>query len=192
MYLVKRGITDADQIANIWHLSRGLPLYLGLLTTNPHGDIDPTKDVVVNFLGWMREQEHITRQLAPDAALFTRPFNQDDLEVFSYVPESDRTPLYQWLTKQPFVRSRAQDGRYLYHDVARDLFSRHGYQRSQKHYDEIRRALATYYQGLLEKIQAERGKKEYNSSEWLKLLLAVLSPFLFFPHISTHTQTIKH
>jgi len=192
MYLVKRGITDADQIANIWHLSRGLPLYLGLLTTNPHGDIDPTKDVVVNFLRWIPEQEHIKRQLALDAALFTRPFNQDDLEVFSYVPESDRTPLYQWLTKQPFVRSRAQDGRYLYHDVARDLFSRHGYQRSQKHYDEIRRALATYYQGLLEKIQAERGKKVYNSSEWLELLLAVVSQLLLLPDQASHIKAIEH
>ena len=159
MYLAKRGITDADQMANIWHLSRGLPLYLGLLTSNPHGNIDPTKDVVVNFLRWIPEREHIKRQLALDAALFSRPFNQDDLEVFSYLPESDRAPLFLWLTEQPFVRSRAQDGRYLYHDVARDLFSRHLYQRSQKHYEETRRALAIYYQGLLEKIQEERGKK---------------------------------
>jgi hypothetical protein len=27
-YLIKKGITDTDQIANIWQLSRGLPLYL--------------------------------------------------------------------------------------------------------------------------------------------------------------------
>ncbi len=192
MYLVKRGITDADQIANIWHLSRGLPLYLGLLTSNPHGNIDPTKDVIVNFLRWIPEQEHIRRQLALDAALFSRPFNQDDLEVFNYVPASDRTPLYQWLTKQPFVRSRAQDGRYLYHDVARDLFVRHEYQRSQKHYEEIRRVLATYYQGLLEKIQVERGKKVYHSSEWLDLLLAAVSQLLLLPDQASHVKAIEY
>ena len=192
MYLVKRGITDADQMANIWHLSRGLPLYLGLLTSNPHGDIDPTKNVVVNFLRWIPEREHIKRQLALDAALFSRTFNQDDLEVFGYVPESDRTPLYLWLTEQPFVRSRAQDGRYLYHDVARDLFSRHLYQRSQKHYEETRRALATYYHGLLEKIQVERGKKVYHSSEWLELLLAVVSQLLLLPDQVSHIKAIEH
>src|SRR5947209_8695195 len=133
MYLVKKGITDVERIASIWQLSRGLPLYLGLLTSNPQGGIDPTKDVVVNFLRWIPGQEHIKRQLALDAALLSRSFNQDDLEVFSYIPESDRVPLYQWLTGQPFVRSRAQDGRHLYHDVARVLFSRHLYQRCQKH-----------------------------------------------------------
>jgi tetratricopeptide (TPR) repeat protein len=192
IYLVKREITNADQIANIWHLSRGLPLYLGFLTSNPHGDIDPTKDVVVNFLRWIPEQESIKRQLALDAALLSRPFNQDDLDAFFYVPESDRASLYQWLTEQPFVRSQSQNGRYLYHDVARDLFSRHLYQRSQKHYDEIRRALATYYQELLEKIQAERGKEVYRSEEWLELLLAIVSQLLLLPDPTSHIKAIEH
>jgi tetratricopeptide (TPR) repeat protein len=192
MYLVKRGITDADQLANIWHLSRGLPLYLGLLTSNPHGDIDPTKDVVVNFLRWIPEREHIKRQLALDAALFSRPFNQDDLEVFSYVPEPDRVSLYEWLTEQPFVRSMAQDGRYLYHDVARDLFSHHLYQRSQKDYYEIRRALVTHYRELLEKIQLERGQEVYGSEEWLELLLAIVFQLLLLPDQASHIKAIEY
>lgn len=191
MYLVKRGITDADQIANIWYLSRGLPFYLGLLTSNPHGDIDPTKGVVVNFLRWIPQKEQIKRDLALDAALLSRPFNQDDLEVFSYVSESDRAPLYQWLIEQPFVRGRSQDGRYVYHDVARELFSRHLYQRSQKHYYEIRRALATYYQGLLEKIQAERGEEVYRSEEWLELTIALAHQLFLLPDKESHTQAIE-
>ena len=192
VYLVKREITDADQMANIWHLSRGLPLYLGLLTSNPRGIIDPTKGVVINFLRWIPEQEHMKRQLALDAALFSKPFNQDDLEVFSYVPESDRTPLYEWLTEQPFVQSRAQDGRYLYHDVAQSLFSRHLYQRSQKRYYEIRRALATYYQELLENIQEENGREVYHSEEWLELLLAVVFQLLLLPDQANHIKAIEH
>jgi tetratricopeptide (TPR) repeat protein len=191
-YLVKRGIIDEGQMVIIWHLSQGLPLYLGLLTSNPNGDIDPTKDVVVNFLRWIPEKERIKRQLALDAALLSRPFNQDDLEIFSYVPESDRASLYQWLTEQPFVRSRPQDGRYLYHDVARGLFSRHLYQRSPKEADAIRRALATYYQKLLEKIQAERGKEAYNSEEWLELLLAAVSQLLLLPDQASHVRAIEH
>lgn len=38
-YLIMKGISEEDQIANIWHLSRGLPLYLGLLTANPRGTL---------------------------------------------------------------------------------------------------------------------------------------------------------
>jgi tetratricopeptide (TPR) repeat protein len=192
LYLVKRGITDVDRIATIWQLSRGLPLYLGLLTSNPRGDIDPTKDVVVNFLRWIPGQEHIKRQLALDAALLSKPFNQDDLEVFSYVPESDRFPLYQWLTGQPFVRSTSEAGRYLYHDVARDLFSRHLYQRSPKYYYEIRRALALYYQERFENIQVERGEEAYSSEEWLELLLAAVSQLMWLPDQASHIKAIEH
>ncbi|HWS83504.1 MAG TPA: ATP-binding protein, partial [Ktedonobacteraceae bacterium] len=191
MYLVKRGITDANQIANIWHLSRGLPLYLGLLTSNPHGDIDPTKDVVINFLRWIPEREQIKRELALDAALLSRPFNQDDLEAFTYVPEADRLLFYQWLTEQPFVRSRSQDGRYLYHDVARDLFIRHRYQNSPKRYGEIRRALVTYYQELLEKIQTTQGKEVYRSEEWLELLQAVVTQLLLVQDQASHIKAIE-
>ena len=191
-YLIKKGITDEERIATIWHLSRGLPLYLSLLTSNPHRDIDPTKDVVVNFLRWIPEKEQIKRQLALDAALFSRHFNQDDLEVFFYVPEADRPMLYQWLTEQPFVRGRSQDGRYLYHDVAQYLFSRHLYQRSPKHYYEIRRALATYYQKLLEKIQSERGNEGYYSGGELELLLAVVHQLLLLPDQANHSKAIEH
>ena len=74
-YLAMRGITGSDRIATIWQLSGGLPLYLGLLTSNPLGQVDPTKDVVVNFLRWIPEQEKVKRQIALDAALLSRPFN---------------------------------------------------------------------------------------------------------------------
>ena len=92
-YLAKRGITHSDRIVTIWQLSGGLPLYLGLLTSNPRGKVDPTKDVVVNFLRWIPEQEQVKRQFALDAALLSRPFNLDDLEAFSYLPEEKRSDL---------------------------------------------------------------------------------------------------
>src|SRR5262249_425947 len=76
-YLGERGILDPERVDTIWKLSLGLPLYLGFLTANPQGKIDPTKDVVDNFLRWIPEKDQVKRQLALDAALFTRPFNQD-------------------------------------------------------------------------------------------------------------------
>jgi len=108
-YLVTRGITDPARITTIWLLSRGLPLYLGLLTSNLQGTVDPTKDVVVNFLRWIPEQEQLKRRLALDASLLSRPFNQDDLEAFSYLPEEERSAFYHWLTELPFIRSSPQD-----------------------------------------------------------------------------------
>jgi hypothetical protein len=123
LYLAERGITDPGSVSTTWQLSRGLPLYLGLLTSNLYGNVDPTANVVTNFLRWIPEQEQIKRQLALDAALFSRSFNQDDLEAFTYLSENKRPELYRWLIGQPFVRP--QDGRYSYHDLARELFSRH-------------------------------------------------------------------
>src|SRR5437764_4466632 len=97
IYLTKRNITDPDHISTIWQLSQGLPLYLSLLTSNQQGKVDPMKDVVDNFLRWIPGHEHVKRQLALDAALFSRPFNQDDLEAFSYLSEHERPILYRWL-----------------------------------------------------------------------------------------------
>jgi hypothetical protein len=75
-YLTERGIIDPERIETIWQLSHGLPLYLGFLTSNPQGKVDPTANVVANFLRWIPEQEQVKRRLALDAALFSRPFNQ--------------------------------------------------------------------------------------------------------------------
>ena len=152
IYLIKRGITDSQRTVTFWQLSGGLPLYLSLLASNPLGGLDPTKDVVVNFLRWIPEQEASKRQLALDAALLSRPFNKDDLEVFSYVPENERSNLYQWLIELPFVRASPLDGRHSYHDLVQALFCRHLYQRSRKEYYSTRRALAEHYQKQLEKI----------------------------------------
>jgi hypothetical protein len=156
-YLAERGITDPDHVQTIWQLSRGLPLYLGLITSNPRGGFDPTKDVVVNFLRWLPEHDQMKRRLVLDAALFSRPFTQDDLEAFKYVAEDERSALYDWLIGLPFVRYL--EGRYRYHEVVQELFSRHLYQRSKKEYYATRRALADYYRQALDELEQE-GDKE--------------------------------
>jgi tetratricopeptide (TPR) repeat protein len=188
-YLAQRDITDSDYIDTIWQLSHGLPLYLGLLTSNPMGKVDPTKDVVDNFLRRIPEHDQIKRQLALDAALFSRPFNQDDLEAFAYVPENERSILYRWLIGQTFVRS--QDGRYSYHDLVKELFSRHLYHQSRKGYYATRRALAHRYRRLLEEIQREEGKEIYHSTEWFRLILAFVYQLLCLPDEASHIKAIE-
>ncbi len=200
-YLAKRGITDSDRIATIWQLSGGLPLYLGLLTSNPHGKVDPTKDVVVNFLRWIPEQEQVKRQLALDAALLSRPFNQDDFEAFPYLSENDRSALYQWLIELPFVHTSPSDGRHSYHDVVQALFSRHLHQHSRNGYYAMRRALAEYYRGQLEKIQVQghkmishsfgQGRTIYRSAEWLELSLAIAYQLFLQPDVGSHQRAVE-
>lgn len=189
LYLEERGITQPDHIAAIWQLSQGLPLYLGLLTFNPFGKVDPTTNVVANFLRWIPEQEHLKRQVALDAALFSRSFNQDDLAAFPFLPEPELPSLYRWLIGQPFVRP--QDGRYSYHDLARELFSRHLYQHSRKGYYATRKALADHYRRLLIEIHEEHGKEIFRSPEWLELMIALAYQLLLLPDEGSHIKAIE-
>lgn len=179
---------------------RGLPLYLGLLTSNPLGKLDPTKDVVVNFLRWIPEQEQVKRQLALDAALLSRPFNRDDLDAFSYIPEEKKSDLYQWLIDLPFVRTSPQDGRHNYHDLVQILFSRHLYQRSRNEYYATRRALIDYYKGQLEKIHVEgqkaiyglgQGRSMYRSIEWLEIAMAMVYQLFVLPDPESHQNAVE-
>jgi tetratricopeptide (TPR) repeat protein len=168
-----------------------LPLYLSLLTSNPHAEVDPNSDVVANFLRWIPEQEQVKRRLALDAALFSRPFNQDDLEAFAYLSENDRPSLFRWLTELPFVQSSLQDGRYNYHELIQELSARHLYRRSQKEYSTSREALSDYYRKMLEKKQKDGGKEVYHSAEWLELSIALAQQLFLLPDESSHIETIE-
>jgi tetratricopeptide (TPR) repeat protein len=191
IYLEKRGITDVEQMQQIRQLSRGLPLYLSMLTTNPDGHIDPTAGVVENFLLWIPKQEAQKRQLALNAALFSLPFTKDDIAAFAYA-EPERTDLYNWLIGQSFVQYSTQDGRHIYHDIARDLFRRHLYQRSQEDYYAARKALAYYYKKKLEALQAEGNKSIYKSRSWQELVLALIQQVFLLPDEENHLLGIEY
>jgi tetratricopeptide (TPR) repeat protein len=191
-YLAERGISRKEHIDPIWHLSHGLPLYLGLLIANSHGALDPTKDVVDNFLQHIPPSEPIKRRLALDAALFSKPFNLDDLAAFPYLSEQDRSTLYEWLIRQPFVRATSLQGRYLYHDVAQDLFQRYLFQSSPNTYYATRRTLATYYQRQLDHLQTVLEKNQYGpSEERLEVMLALAWQRFFLPDEESHLQALS-
>ena len=199
-YLKEKGITEPKRVAEVWQTSRGLPLSLNLLTTSLRGEIDPTKDVVGNYLRWIPQEEPVKRQLSIDGAFFSRPFNRDDLEAFellpedfAYLPENKReqTSLYNWLIGQDFVVSISQDGRYSYQNTARELFSYHLYQVSQREYFATRKALINYYQQLLEIMQSERGKGVYDSAEWLELAQALAYQLFMLSDEASHVSAIE-
>jgi tetratricopeptide (TPR) repeat protein len=190
-YLAERGITAKERIDTIWHLSQGLPLYLGLLTSNAQGTLDPTKDVVDNFLQRIPFQEQTKRQLALDAALFSRPFNLDDLEALPSLSDQDRPALCDWLLRQPFVRASSFQGRYICHDLIRELFQRYLYQHSPKVYYMVRKALAAHYQCLLERMPTLQEKPFADSyDERVEVGLALASQLLFLPEEESHFQSL--
>ncbi len=190
-YLHIWGITDPAQVETIWQLSRGLPLYLALLTFNPQGTLDPTASVVANFLRWIPEQEQVKRRLALDASLFTKSINQDDLEVCAYIPEAEREAHFQWLISLPFVRTDAA-GRYIYHDLAQELFSRHLYQRSPKEYYATRSNLLAYYKQAFEKEEQGREKSAYGSAVWKELIFAIIQQLFFLQEKESHVAAIQY
>lgn len=190
-YLEQRGITDPARIYRIWQLSRGLPLYLSLLTSDAHHEVDPTADVVANFLRWIPEHESTKRRLVLDAALFSRPFNQDELSALSYIAEHERAPLYHWLVRQPFVRRSLLDGRYSYHELAEDLFSRHLFQESPNACYATRRALADYYRSCLKDMSLPRGEEIDHTTEWLNVTVALAQQLLLLPDSASHVAAIE-
>ncbi|GAC1353891.1 MAG: hypothetical protein NVS4B11_23340 [Ktedonobacteraceae bacterium] len=189
-YLARRSITDLAKIDKIWRLSHGLPLYLSLLTANPHNVVDPTADVVNNFLRWIPEHEEMKRRLVLDAALFSRPFSQDELAAFAYMPEQQRPALFRWLIKQPFVRRSPQDGHYSYHEVAEELFSRHLLQSAPNTCYATRQALAAYYQEHLISVQDD--KKTLYLAEWFSLSIALAQQLFLLPDSVNHIKAVEH
>jgi len=191
IYLAERGITDAARITLFWQLSRGLPLYLGMLTSNPQGKIDPTTNVVANFLRWIPERDQVKRRLALDASLFSMPFNQDDLTAFSYI-QSEKASLFQWLIGQPFVQVSSQEGRYIYHDLARELFSRHLYHRSPEECHATRKVLADYYNRRIERIEMEGKEEVYASIQGQEVILALAQQLFLLPNEESHVKGIAY
>jgi tetratricopeptide (TPR) repeat protein len=166
-------------------------LYLSLLTTNPRGKVDPTADVVANFLRWIPAHDDIKRRLVLDAALFSKPFNQDDLTAFEYLKD-DRSSLYQWLISQPFVLTNPDDGLHVYHDLTQNLFARYLFQRSRQEYFEARRTLAQHYQRQIEKISLTSDPLVTNIDELLKLVLASIQQLFYLPNEAGYTMAIEH
>ena len=191
MYLQRRGITDPEKIRNVSELSKGLPLYLSLLTSNPEGRIDPNAEVVENFLCWIPKNEFSKRQLALNASLFSQPFTKDDLSAFSY-SEPERTNLYHWIITQPFIQNNPQDGRYTYHDLAKDLFRRYLYQSSREDYYAACKALTHHYLQQLVELQSKGNNDVYTTRAWEELVFALIQQAFLLPDDENYLIGIEY
>lgn len=193
-FLSTKNVIDPILINRIWQLSQGLPLYLSLLTSNLIGEIDPTEDVIENFLRWIPEHEKVKRKLALDISLLSLPFNLDDLDAFTYLPldEDTKKEIYRWLIGLSFVRSNFQDGRYSYHNLAQELFSRYLYKKSPKAYYATRKMLVDYYKQMLRKLEIGDTKKRYLILERTELLQSIAHQLLLLSDENYHIEAMSY
>ena len=186
LYLAEAHITDETRADQIWKLSQGLPLYLHMLTFSRDVEIDPTENVVENFLRWIPADEPHKRRLLLESALFSHPFNRDDLKAFSYISDDERETLYRWLRQQPFVSGK--DGRNRYHDVAKSLFLRYLFQRSPNDCRAARNAIAGYYQTDLTDLESAEIGRASETEAWFELALALISQLFLLPDDEKHVR----
>ena len=189
-YLEKKAIFDTTYISAAYQLSRGLPLYLSLLTYSLKNEVDPTVSVVDNFLRWIPESEIEKRQLALNAALFTKPFNRDDLESLIYHFSDDKkATLYDWLIRLSFIHGH--QGQHRYHDTVREIFCRYLYQNNKKEYDTNRRAIADSYLKIIDLAHNEEDTDIYDTPEGIELAFAVIQQLFLVADEAYHIKAIE-
>ncbi len=196
-YLAKRGHPDANTVDTILQVSGGLPIALQLLANRPDVPFSETMATVVDTLYLQGLTDGDPKKLLSlSSALFSRPFNRDDIDAFSALPakfaflpaeNNACNELYGWLTGQDFLQPLPQ-GRYTVKDYVQSLFNqRLLFNYGPDRYFAIRQALASYYEQLLKRIQEQKGQDGYRSTEWSEAVSALVEQLFLLPD-QTGTQ----
>ncbi|HEU5379561.1 MAG TPA: tetratricopeptide repeat protein [Ktedonobacteraceae bacterium] len=175
-YLAEKGITEDDLVAQVWGDSQGIPIKVDILATQLKLDSQAPGTI-----------EH---KLVLHAALFSRPFIEDDLAAFRFIPSASQPTLFQWLTSLPFAH-KTLSGRYNYHKLAREQFGTHFYNSYPEEYMNARRELAAYYRRLLDdKFPETSDQTFYTSPGWLELKLALAYQWFLAPEKTNHVRAL--
>ena len=196
-YLAKRGHPDANNVETILQVSGGLPVALQLLANRPDVPFSETMATVVDTLYLQGLTDGDPKKLLSlSSALFSRPFNRDDIDAFSALPakfaflpaeNNACNELYGWLTGQDFLQPLPQ-GRYTVKDYVQSLFNqRLLFNYGPDRYFAIRQALASYYEQLLKRIQGQKGQGAFRSPEWAEVVSALVEQ-LFLLQDQSGTQ----
>lgn len=196
-YLAKRGHPAANTIDTILQVSGGLPIALQLIANRPDVPFSETMATVVDTLYLQGLTDGDPKKLLSlSSALFSRPFNRDDVDAFSALPakfaflpaeNNACNELYGWLTGQDFLQPLPQ-GRYTVKDYVQSLFNqRLLFNYGPDRYFAIRQALASYYEQLLKRIEEQKGQDAYRSTEWSEAVSALVEQLFLLPD-QTGTQ----
>jgi tetratricopeptide (TPR) repeat protein len=150
-YLSRKGITNAEVINIIQHLSGQLPLLVAtLVSASPNAPEEvgnPSDTAVDRFLKWVRDPAQ--RHMAIAAAL-PRQFNQDTIQCLA--PDStEAEALFNWLRTRPFVKEQPDGWRY--HAVVRQQLLRHQRLTSPQSWHTTHSQLGNHFSALADALQ---------------------------------------
>ncbi|WP_326796481.1 tetratricopeptide repeat protein [Streptomyces sp. NBC_01808] len=147
--IAARGITDAQVVDEILHLSGRLPVLTSMLAETPPvrpGGGDPSGTAVERFLKWVADP---VQKAAAQAAALPPSLDED---VFRVAVAPAAAGLYGWLRALPFVSDEA--GRVQYHGVVRSAMLRVQRAQSPQRWREQHRALAAAHAGWCAELEA--------------------------------------
>ncbi|WP_165423224.1 tetratricopeptide repeat protein [Ktedonosporobacter rubrisoli] len=191
-YLARYGITEAEQIAMLWRISRGLPLALKIFAACPPEKLKKVSGPETEALTYVLPE--FMRGVAGDhdlgwkVALFSRPFAHTDLHALRSLSAQDHVSYYRWLLSLPFIECRTIDGKHRYCDPVQRVLRQSLLERSFQAVVVTSRELAQHYQREIELLEAS-GKK--GSAAWLEAVLAHIYQLLCMPDAVGYCSAIE-
>ena len=188
-YLENIGVTNKDQVRQIWRATQGYPYYLNLLKKQKEDDgkitLSGGQSGMVNLLlDGLNETEERVVKLAAHCRWFDRPLMRNLLQKFEVSDLlnnheiGNKIDWFKWLTERDFTIS---DQRYRIDDVARSVIRETQHQEDKQEFCRIHNWIADYFEQLAdEEVSPDRFPLEkYENSEWEKLMIEVICHRLF-------------
>ncbi len=199
-YLRGIGITESEQVEDIYQATKGLPYYLNWIGREKAAgrEIDfsqGNQEIVKLLLQGLNSTQKQVLQLAAccrwfDKALIRQLLNSQNLDFNSAADEKDNC--FDWLTKRDFVEFAQH--RYRLDDVARDVFRLSLWQEDKELFYQIHGLLADYFEELANReVPSDSSPPgKYNHPDWRSNIAEFLYHALFTRRSNTQLQFISH
>ncbi|HEY9670997.1 MAG TPA: tetratricopeptide repeat protein [Waterburya sp.] len=199
-YLQQIGITEPDEVEDVYQTTKGLPKYLYWVRQEKEAgrerDFSQGNQEIVNLLlqGLNSTQKQVLQIVACcrwfDKGLIRHLMNAQNLNFDTAA--DDRLNCFEWLTQRDFAEFAQH--RYRLDDVARDVFRLSLWQEDEEQFCQIHGLLADYF-----KERAEREvppdsppPAQYNNPDWCSYIAEFLYHSLFSRRGDTERQVISH
>ena len=184
-YLENIGVTNKDEVRQIWSATQGYPYYLNLLKKQKEDDgkitLSGGQSGMVNLLldGLDETQQRVVK-LAAHCRSFDQQLIQALLQEFgeANIPFGNGINWFKWLTERDFTIS---DGSYRIDDVARSVIRETQHQEDKQKFCRIHNWIADYFEQLADQeVSPDRSPLDkYENSEWQELMIEVIYHRLF-------------
>ncbi|WNJ17399.1 tetratricopeptide repeat protein [Pontibacter sp. G13] len=170
-FIKGQGIQSEKEIQKLIEWSKGLPVYLALLTDNYEAGSsseisDPRERVVDRVLKHIKNAD--LKDLAIHAA-FPAYFDQDLLQFLlpkTFKQHADE--YFTWLKDRPFIQKRG--GKWAYHPIIRELFLKHQRDLTPQDWKNTHRNLAEWFAKQMKSHQVGPEWKDWiQHPEWREL-----------------------